>query len=51
MKKSFKLGLIVLAVILFALFLLLSWGMSLETYRCDRIENEGFPLTLIGLFC
>ena len=51
MKKPIKLSLIVLAVILLDIFLLLSWGISLEGYRCDRIEYVGFPLTLLGLFC
>ena len=51
MKKPIKLSLIVLSVILLALLLLLSWGMSLGAYRCDRIENGGFPLSLLGLFC
>ncbi len=51
MKRSIKLTLITLPVILLTLFFLLSWVISSEGYRCDRIEYVGFPLTLLGLFC
>ena len=51
MEKFIKPYVVAIAVVFLALFFLLSWVISIEGYRCDRVEYLGFPMNLLGLFC